>query len=304
MLLWLATAALHANEQPEPSVYLQVLGVAQDAGYPQLNCYRPHCLQGWQDPKAQKFATSLALVDEVNKHKYLFEATPDIREQMHQLHQVAPDGTYAMGGIFLTHAHMGHYTGLIHLGREAAGTHQVPVYVMPKFKQFLTNNGPWSQLVKLENIVLRDLAHEQTKRLSKHIKVKPVLVPHRDEFSETVGFYIQGPNKTALFIPDIDKWQKWHRNIATEITRVDYALLDATFFANGEIPNRDMSEIPHPFVTESMALFKDLPASEKNKVIFIHFNHSNPLIDPHSEAAKQVKAAGFQVAYRGLKINL
>jgi len=53
-----------------------------------------------------------------------------------------------------------------------------------------------------------------------------------------------------------------------EIGKVDYALLDATFFANGEIPNRDMSEIPHPFVEASMKLFKNLSVKDKSTMIF------------------------------------
>jgi pyrroloquinoline quinone biosynthesis protein B len=288
----------------QSAVSLLVLGVAQDAGYPQLNCYQAHCQAGWDDAKNKKYATSLALIDETNKTKYLFEATPDIREQMYQLHQVAPDREYQLEGIFLTHGHMGHYTGLMHLGREAAGTKNVPVYVMPRFKAFLQDNGPWSQLVTLENIKLMDLVNGQAEKLTPQLNVKPILVPHRDEFTETVGYYIIGPNKTALFIPDIDKWQKWDRDIVEEIKKVDYALLDATFFANGEIPNRDMSEIPHPFVEESMGIFKDLSIEDKAKVIFIHFNHTNPLLNLDSESAKQVKANGFQVAFRGMKINL
>lgn len=175
---------------------------------------------------------------------------------------------------------------------------------MPRFKAYLSDNGPWSQLVTHENIKLMDLTHDLAIKLSPQLSIKPILVPHRDEFTETVGYYIAGPNKTALFVPDIDKWQKWDKDITAEITEVDYALLDATFFANGEIPNRDMSEIPHPFVEESMALFKSLSSREKNKIIFIHFNHSNPLIDPTSEAAQQVNDAGFKVAYRGMKLTL
>ncbi len=299
LLLGLPACAVDSS-----GVSLHVLGVAQDAGYPQLNCYKPHCQAGWDDPSAKKYATALGVLDHGTKHKFLFEATPDIREQMHHLHQLAPDDTFKLQGIFLTHGHMGHYTGLMHLGREAAGTQEVPVFVMPRFKTYLQNNGPWSQLVALKNIALQDLQANQQVTLTPNLQVKPVLVPHRDEFTETVGFHIKGPNKTALFIPDIDKWQKWEMDITEEIRQVDYALLDATFYANGEIPNRDMAEIPHPFVTESMSLFKELPQADKNKVIFIHFNHSNPLIDPNSKAKQEVLDNGFQVAYRGMTINL
>ncbi|WP_099018735.1 MBL fold metallo-hydrolase [Marinicella litoralis] len=283
-------------------VELLVLGVAQDAGYPQLNCYQPHCQAGWDGHK--KFATALALIDHNNKQKYLLEATPDIREQMHQLHQVAPDGLYNLAGIFLTHGHMGHYTGLMHMGHEAAGMKNTPVYVMPRFKKYLQNNGPWSQLVDYKNIVLQDLHDQSTVQLNPNLSIKPMLVPHRDEYTETVAYVIKGPRKSVLFIPDIDKWQKWNKDIKAEISQVDYAFLDATFFANGEIPNRDMAEIPHPFVEESLQLLKDLSPKDKAKVIFIHFNHTNPLLNHDSEASEQVKAHGFKVAYRGMKIDL
>jgi pyrroloquinoline quinone biosynthesis protein B len=303
-LIVLLFCSLACLADPLPRVTLHILGVAQDAGYPQMNCYRPHCLPGWQDPAQRRFATSLGVVDHQHRHKLLFEATPDIREQMYALHQLAPDTDHRLAGVFLTHGHMGHYTGLMHFGREAAGSQGVPVYVMPRFKEYLSNNGPWSQLVTLGNIRLKALNAGESQPATPNIRVEPLLVPHRDEFTETVGFVISGPNKKVLFIPDIDKWQLWERDIREEIKTVDHALLDATFYANGEIPGRDMSEIPHPFVTESMALFADLPAAEKQKIIFIHFNHTNPLINANSEAAHRVKAAGFQVAVRGMKLDL
>ncbi|MEO0341429.1 MAG: pyrroloquinoline quinone biosynthesis protein PqqB, partial [Bacteroidota bacterium] len=111
-----------------------------------------------------------------------------------------------------------------------------------------------------------------------------------------VGFSIQGPNKRAIFIPDIDKWELWKHNIDSVITAHDYAFLDGSFFANGEIPGRDMSEIPHPFVEESLKRFSTLPSSEKSKIHFIHFNHTNPLINPNSKASTAVIDAGMHVA--------
>ena len=65
-----------------------------------------------------------------------------------------------------------------------------------------------------------------------------------------------------------------------------------------------MAEVPHPFVQESMQLFDDLPTSQKQKIYFIHFNHTNPLIDRSSKEYKDVKSKGFNVAMEGLKISL
>ena len=197
---------------------------------------------------------------------------------------------------------MGHYTGLLHLGREALGGDRVPVYSMPRMETFLSTNGPWSQLVALENIKIKSMYADSSVTLSRKLKVTPFLVPHRDEYSETVGYRIEGPEKTALFIPDIDKWSKWDRNIIEYIKEVDIALLDASFFKNGEL-KRDMNEIPHPFVEESMLLFKNLSDKDKEKIHFIHFNHTNPLLIEGSEAQKIVLKNGFKIADQEMLIT-
>lgn len=292
------------NKDPEPitskasipgTSYLKILGVAQDAGFPQINCYKDCCRNLWTDKSLRKMVSCIGLVDEKNKTCFLFDATPDIRDQLNVLQK---DQSLTLGGIFLTHAHMGHYTGLMHLGREAMGAKNIPVYAMPGMAAMLEKNAPWSQLVKLENIHLQSLQADQQVSLN-NVHVIPLKVPHRDEFSETVGFKIKGPRKSALFIPDIDKWHKWERSILEEIQKVDYAFLDGTFFQNGEIPGRDMGLIPHPFIEESMALFKSLPAAEKDKIYFIHFNHTNPVLQKEHAALQQIENNGFHIAAEG-----
>lgn len=284
--------------------FLVVLGVAQDAGYPQIGCERADCIAAQKDRSLRKLAVSLGLVDRSTKQKWLFEATPDIGEQLFALNRFLQSKSMMPDGIFLTHAHIGHYTGLMYLGREAAGSNAVPVYAMPRMKAFLIDNAPWSQLVGLKNIEIRLINDDEPIALSPNLKVTPFLVPHRDEFSETVGFEIKGRKKTAVFIPDIDKWSKWNRNLRDVVKSSDYVLIDATFYKNGEIPNRDMSEIPHPFVEETMALLDDLTKTEKKKIYFIHFNHTNPLIERYSKEHKAVVKKGFQVAYEGLRFDL
>lgn len=288
----------------EPEVYLQVLGIAQDAGYPQANCYQPHCMRAWENPELRRLTSSIAVVDTEAMNKYLFDATPDIREQLYQLNKAAPDSEYRLDGVFLTHAHIGHYTGLMHFGHEASGSSNVPVYAMPRMLDFLSANGPWDQLVRFENIRLMPLGDGAPVTLNRRLRVTPILVPHRDEYSETVGYRIEGPKKTAIFIPDIDKWDRWDTNIRTVVRTADYALIDAAFFADGELPGRDMSKILHPFVSESMALLEDLTEEEKARVIFIHMNHTNPLLIDGSPAQMEVEARGFRFAREGLKLEL
>ncbi len=298
-MLLLATT-IHAEE----SVYIRVLGIAQDAGYPQAGCYQPHCMRAWEDPGLRRMASSIAVVDENTHSKYLFDATPDMREQLYALHEVAPDDDYQLDGVFLTHAHIGHYVGIMHFGHEVMGANGVPVYTMPRMREYLSTNGPWDQLVRYENIVLKTMRDGEAQMFGEHLQVTPFLVPHRDEYSETVGYRIDGPNKSAVFIPDIDKWDRWDTDIRDIVRSADYALLDATFFADGELPGRAMDEIAHPFVSESIKSFSSLNGEEKSRVIFIHFNHTNPLLIDGSEAQNEVQRLGFRFAKQGMKLPL
>jgi pyrroloquinoline quinone biosynthesis protein B len=283
--------------------YLVVLGTAQDAGYPHIGCQKKCCDNYYASKNKKQKVVSLGLIDIENKQKWLFEATPDIATQLADLEQNHLKKETLIEGIFLTHAHIGHYSGLMYFGREALGKKNINVFAMPKMKAYLTENGPWSQLVKLNNIVFSDLKKETTIVLNHSLKVTPFLVPHRDEFSETVGYKIEGANKTALFIPDINKWHKWHKNIVEEVKKVDFAFLDATFLKDGEI-NRPMSEIPHPFIEETVHLFKKEAVSTKNKVIFIHFNHTNPALQENAKERKDLEKQGFRFAFEGMKIEL
>lgn len=280
------------------SPYLMILGTAQDAGYPQAGTREEFKLVE-SGKRNQEFAVSLCLVDPENGKRYLFEATPDFREQLELADKSSKANQYPFDGIFLTHAHIGHYTGLLHMSFEAMSSNNTLVYAMPRMKDYLETNGPWSQMVNFENIAIEAMQDSTTINLSKNIKVMPFTVPHRDEYSETVGFKISVNGKNLVFIPDIDKWEKWDVDIKQVVIDNDYILIDASFYADGELPGRDMSKIPHPFTTESMELFKSLSPSDKAKVYFIHTNHSNPILDSSSKEHNEVLNNGFKIAKQG-----
>jgi pyrroloquinoline quinone biosynthesis protein B len=281
---------------------LVVLGAGQDAGAPQIgNPDDP----AWEDASLRLTATSVAVVDRASGERYLFEATPHITAQLQLLDATAPHDRSNLGidGVFLTHAHMGHYAGLMFLGREAAGTDGIPTYVMPRFADYLSNNGPWSQLVELGNVVIQPLANHTATRVSERLSVTPYRVPHRDEYSETVGFVLETPSSKTLFLPDIDGWGDWQQDYGVELTRVvsdmDLLFVDATFFDDAELPGRDMSEIPHPRVVDTMDLLASLSVADKRKLYFIHYNHTNPIRFATSLESEEVRKQGFNVARTG-----
>jgi pyrroloquinoline quinone biosynthesis protein B len=287
LLLFCATSNSSAQEYE-----VLILGNAQDGGYPQIACEK-ECCQGVNSDSIHGYVSSLAIINRPNNDVFLIDCSPDIKRQWTLLSEYL-GGKFQIKGIFLTHAHVGHYTGLQHFGREVLGGRDIPVFCMPRMKNFIENNGPWSQLVLLNNIRIYPLQNETELRFDNKLIITPFEVPHRDEFSETVGFKIKS-GRELIFIPDIDKWEQWDKSIVKEVQRADIALLDGTFYDERELPGRDMSEIPHPFIIESMEMFEGLRPEERKKILFIHLNHSNPLLR-ESDELKNLKSKGFDVA--------
>ncbi|MFH1756291.1 MAG: MBL fold metallo-hydrolase [Candidatus Latescibacterota bacterium] len=291
--------------QPTGEPYLLVLGVAQDGGVPQAGT-RIH--RGWDEAACKKHASCLAIVDPAAKKRWMIDCTPDFREQLHMLDVIEPvESKPGLDGIFISHAHIGHYTGLMHLGLEVMGACEVPVYAMPRMSSFLAQNGPWSQLINYKNIVLHELHDGLGVRLTTNLIVTPLLVPHRQEYSEVIGFVIQGPRRTVLYISDIDSWEEWEEmgmHIEDIVREVDVAYVDGTFYADGEIPGRDMSSFPHPLITHTMNKLGALSANQRSKVRFIHLNHTNPAVLADSEARRIIEKNHFRVAKESERIDL
>lgn len=280
------------------SAQIFVLGNGQDAGKPQIG---NHDDPAWQNPDMIAPATALGLIAK-DGSRYLFDATPDIKAQLFALDHYSGKSGYRLDGIFLTHGHIGHYLGLAQLGREAMGAKNIPVFAMPKMANFLKTNGPWDLLVKLENIRINQLSDGQKVELSEGLHVTPFLVPHRGEYTETVGYHIVGPSKSAIYLPDIDSWEKFDAmdtSIETMIKENDFLFLDGTFYSGDELPGRDMSKIPHPTITHSIERFNALPIGQREKIRFIHLNHSNPAHDKFTNSYEGLEKAGYKIAHTG-----
>lgn len=299
------------------SPYVVVLGTAQDGGLPQIGCRRECCVSARRDPDLRRLVTSLLAVDPAHDTRFLLDASPHLPEQVELASGFGgPEGASGrpplFDGIAITHAHLGHYAGLAYLGREAYGAETTRVYGTPELIRFLRLNGPWSLLFDAAHLEGHELTVSQNSPAESvamagggdtddpgPIQLLAIDVPHRGEFSDTVGFVLVGPRRTLLYIPDIDKWERWDVLIEDWVAAVDYALLDGTFFGPDELPGRKMSEIPHPFIVESMKRFSALPASERAKIFFTHLNHSNPAANPGSPEAREIREAGFSVLEEG-----
>jgi pyrroloquinoline quinone biosynthesis protein B len=285
-LLLLAVVTVSArNDTPETKII--VLGTAQDAGIPQIGCEQEIC-------RTQKrFVASLAIVrgDSV----YLIDATPDLRQQHRTLVQRHPFlvKQNLFDAIFLTHAHLGHYTGLLFLGKESISTKNVPVYCSAQMAEFLKSNAPWNLLIQNGNIQLRQF--EAGKSIDLGFQIIPLEVPHRKEFTDTYGFMIRGDQKSLLYISDIDSWEPIKDSLQTWFRTADYALLDGTFYSGNELPGRDIRLVPHPTIERSVELFQSFHAV-RAQIFFTHLNHTNPLLLAQSPESKAFSKTGYRVA--------
>ncbi|MFD1779372.1 MBL fold metallo-hydrolase [Fredinandcohnia salidurans] len=285
-------------------VILSVVGTAQDGGLPQANCFCENCKRAMEDPKYKRTAASLAIILPEENKWHLIEASPDLREQMARLQMRYGLESKLMSSIFITHAHIGHYPGLMFLGKEAINSRKLPVMAGSKMKKLLEKDAPWSQLTALENIVVQEIKDRQPVSVSSEVTVTPVTVPHRNEFSETFAFWIKGPNKKVLFIPDIDRWEEWEIDIREAVKEADICFLDGTFHSPQDLANigRDYRQVPHPLMTETMELLQDLVG--ETEIYFTHLNHSNPVLYRDGALRKEIEAKGFYIADEEMEFRI
>ena len=289
----------------------------QDAGLPHAGCTCARCTAAFDDPARGLYAACLGIVDkrrntelhgggtEGHREKarvYLIDATPDITFQLNLLagalgsHPPRANRLRQPDGIFLTHAHMGHIGGLPQLSKEAMFVNRLPIYATPALCQLIQETRLWSPLVA--ELEFRPMPGGATVDLGDGLVVTAVPVPHRDEWGVgTVAFHIQGPNKSLLYLPDIDAWEQWPAAEAT-LRSVDIALVDASFYSADELGGRP--PVAHPLVTDTLTRFAHLA----NRLMLTHLNHTNPVLDRGSAAETAVRQAGFRIAQIGNMFTL
>jgi pyrroloquinoline quinone biosynthesis protein B len=264
-------------------MHARLLGIAQDGGFPQPGCTCPNCTN-LNLPSSS--AVCLAIIDEESQSYWLIDAPPQFEQATRPLAHLT------LQGIFLTHAHIGHYAGLIFLGNEARSTQNLPVYCSRQMHEFLITNEPWASLIRNQNIFIQELESYESTVLTPNLTVAQIAVPHRPDFTDTFAYFVIGPRKSLFYCPDINFWPNNDRSFRTIFELNEYLLLDATFYSRAELPDRDLSKIPHPFVVDTHIHLKEYA----NKTTLIHLNHSNPLLNKNSPETKATRELGFSVA--------
>lgn len=268
-----------------------LLGTAQDGGVPHAGCDCPVCSRAWEDPDRRKLVASLGIIDRESGKAWLIDATPHFPEQLHMLASLAPECELA--GIILTHAHIGHYAGLIHLGKEVLNVKGVALYASQRMLHFLQENAPWADLVANGNLQPRVIKPHYKVRLGEKLLLVGYQVPHRDEHSDTLAFLLEGLTQRLFYCPDIDSWERWDHRLREFLSGTDVALLDGTFFTAREL-GENFAKVPHPPVVQTTELLAETECA----VYFIHLNHTNPLFLAGPER-RWLLSRGFRVGQRG-----
>ena len=282
------------------SMSVMILGTVQDGGYPHIGCRKKCCKSAWLNQYNKRFIASIAILDSDLKECWIIDSSPDIKNQLNMIMNFMEiDSLPKIRGIFLTHAHTGHYSGLLDLGKEAMNADNIPVYSMPDMARFISSNNPFKFLISSNNIHIKEISDNQKIELSNGVIISPFKVPHRNELSETVGYRIYSDSKSIIYIPDIDSWDQWEKDIIDVIKNNDYLFLDGTFYNCEEINNRNISEIPHPFIKDSLIKFEVLDKYNRNKIFFTHFNHTNIMLRNNNKLKQSLISDGYNIANEG-----
>jgi len=277
-------------------IIARIIGSAQDGGVPQIGCRCTRCDYARTNPEHTRYPASLAIVRPSGK-VLVVDVTPSLPRQLDLLRGLPPSRDKVLpDAVLLTHAHVGHYAGLIFFGREVASTKGLPVYCTPRMRHFLESNKPYRYLVERGEIHIKDLKCGETLIYDGALRIIPVEVPHRNEDAETLAFMVKS-KRSLFYAPDFDNYTE---TIDRCIRDSDISMLDGSFWSPEELVDRVFDEIPHPTIMESRERLRGY----ENRIIFTHMNHTNPVLDRNGLLRAELEKQGFRIAKEGLDIFL
>ena len=276
--------------------FARILGSAQDGGVPQVGCHCERCQYARANTAHVRFPASLSVVGRSGK-LLLIDATPSLPQQLDLVRDLLPSKkTLLPDAVLLSHAHIGHYTGLMFFDKEVASTRAIPVYCTPAMRLFLESNKPYSYLVERDEIRIIELQKSKQVLFYEDLSITPIEVPHRNEDADTLSFLIKS-RRTLFYAPDFDHYTETIDNC---VRSSDISVLDGCFWSWQELSDRLFEAIPHPPISETMERFK----SYANRIVFTHMNHTNPVLNPDGRLRSELEKNGFRLAREGMDIPI
>lgn len=299
---------------------ITVLGSASIGGVPEWDCTCPNCTNARINPEHRRTRSAITVTLDGSKH-ILIDAGHDLKTQL-ESNNITPrpsqvDPNYResrLDSVFLTHGHADHTVGIAEFC--TGKSFEIPVYAPPDLIEFMfgTENNPnfFGELGRLANNYVEPVPlYEETPvtRLGS-IEVTGFMILHTQEMengtfypSSTYAYEIKHKDKRVVYAPDLGRLDPWLLN---RLEGVDVFLMDATFWWDNElerisgipVTSYDLGHVPQE---EAVKILKDV---DIGKVVFTHFNHTNPSVNPDSVERKTVENAGMFTAFDGMKIEV
>jgi pyrroloquinoline quinone biosynthesis protein B len=301
---------------------VRVLGSGAGGGFPQWNCNCHNCHRirhNTMNGKARSQSSIAVSTD--NKNWLLINTSPDIRSQLEAFPAIQPkEGIRDTGikAILLIDSQIDHTTGLLML-REGK---PLEIYCTEMVKQDLSTGFPLFTMLKdyctvnhhavpVDGSSFTIPAIEDLRFYTQALKSKaPPYSPHRHDPHEgdNIGLIIEqiSTGKKVFYSPGLGEIEP---HVMTAMQEVDCLLVDGTFWTDDEMCTQNIShkkarEIGHLPQSGPGGMIEVLNSVAKARKILIHINNTNPILDDDSEQRKILDAAGIEVAYDGLEIDL
>ncbi len=284
-----------------------LLGIAQDGGVPQAGCTKTCCMDAVGGRRRTRYPVSLGVTTEVGS-KHLMDVSRSLPDHLINWGKEEND-IGRIDSIWLSHAHVGHYDGLFQFGREVMGTSSIPCHLSKSMHEFCMSTPSLASLFDEGHLIAEVFDGDAAIEISEHVAISPIKVPHRDEFSDTHGFVIKGPKRRLLYLTDHDSWDEtlgfheaddirsWLRSM-----HIDIALVDGTFWSEEELGGK-ATEIGHPTVQDTLERLGERRHDDP-RIVFIHLNHTNPLLEDAGSEQAKVRSMGWEVGRRTMSFEL
>jgi pyrroloquinoline quinone biosynthesis protein B len=308
---------------------VMVLGSAAGGGFPQWNCACPNCSrlrEGTLHSQARSQAQVFVCSDDGGC--FLINASPDLRTQIlstHLLNPQHPPRHTPIAGVILTSADVDSVVGLLHL-REFQ---PLLIYAAPSIRRILLEDNRIFRVLDRANppAVWHDIpantwfSLRTVEASSEESAVRCLMTPlggaYPDYVSEdlrrslppgeaVMGLVLAQGSKQIFYAPTLpgrsDEWKDWARSS-------DLCLLDGTFWNENElisagVGSKTATEIGHVPLSASDGLMAQSDFAKRGRRVLIHINNTNPILDEESPECREVRDAGWEIAYDGMTIEV
>jgi pyrroloquinoline quinone biosynthesis protein B len=302
---------------------VKVLGSAAGGGFPQWNCGCVNCVRVRQKGTQAMSRTQAQLaVTADDSSWFLLNASPDLRQQILATPELAPaagERGSPIAGVVLTSADVDAVVGLLHL-REF---HPFRVYSTSGVRRILTETNSMFRVLERSKppVEWRDLEIGKKIPLDERSELACTAVALDGSYPDyveaslrkrlpkdeaVIGLVVTCGGKSMFFAPGLPgATAAWKKQAAAS----DLVFLDSTFWSDDELiairgSGKTAREMGHPPLSGSGGLIEELRLETRPRKVSIHINNTNPILDEESPERREMKNAGWEIAYDGMEFVL